>query len=102
MNEQPDRIEALDVVIFGQSLQVKGKDEDPARITEIARYVHEIMSQVDVENPGHSLVDTAILTAMNLTNALLYQQAEIDSLRHRIDAFTARLNDCLKEETPAS
>lgn len=102
MNHQPDSREAINVVVFGQSLLVRGKHENPERISEIARYVHDVMSQVDVENPGHSLVDTAILTAMNLTNLLLFQQAEIDSLRHRIDACNIRLNDYLKEETTTS
>ena len=102
MNHYPDSRDATNIVVFGQSLRIKGKNENPERINEIARYVHEVMMQVDSENPGHSLVDTAILTALNLTNLLLFQQAVIDSLRHRIDSCNARLNDYLKEETPAS
>ncbi len=95
---QHNQDDSVNVVIFGHTLQIKSDVDDPERVQKIAKYVHDIMTQINEDNPGRSVVDTAMLTAMNLTNALLYQQTENINLSSTIEDFSSRLMDYFNEE----
>jgi len=95
---QHNQDDSIKVVIFGHTLQIRSDVDDPEQVQKIAKYVHDIMTQINEDNPGRSVVETAILTAMNLANALFYMQTDNINLSSTIEDFTRRLMDYFNEE----
>lgn len=84
-------MESVQVEIFGQIYSLKGKDDDPAYIRELASYVDEKMREVQKGTGTGDPHRVAILTALTISDELYRFRQERGGLERLVEERVQRL-----------
>lgn len=71
MSKQKQNYNKVTVQIYGELYNIKG-DQDPERIRQVARKVHEQMRQIAAANPTLAAGRVAVLAALNIAEEYIH------------------------------
>ena len=91
---EPVQEQVTTVTIFNQTYRVRSGD-NPEYVHELARYVHEKMSEVAEQTPTVDTLKIAILAALNIADDYISTREELEQFERRVSESTSRLTELL-------
>ena len=93
----------FDITVAGKGFNISSRHGEE-HIREVERLLNETFEEVSSRVEGQSLLNIALLTALNLADQLLgektAQYGKVEALSHRVETMVTRLRIALEGQLP--
>lgn len=91
MNDQKIQTNLITVRIHGKEYPLESVGSNEQQIRQVARYVDEVMAQIEEQIPIQSLSRLSILTALNIADELLQLKKRHEQLVQSYEEKTRQI-----------
>ncbi len=93
----------FDITVAGKRFNIASRHGEE-HIREVERLLNETFEEVNSRVEGQSLLNIALLTALNLADQLLTEKSaqygKVEALSHRVETMVTRLQNAIEGQFP--